>query len=408
MASANIRDWSKTRDRILATIPDAHNRAKIRDYLDEREANGKKDGTLAGEANALRDLCVFLGDKPLESLDRKSINAFVNNRQRTRLWRSADVMGRETLTRREVTLSASTMSVRKVIVKSFMKWLRDTEDYPPEVRHLRANRPRADFIPADELVTKEDLTAMLQVHPDRRDKAIIALLYESGFRAGELCALRVGSVEFTPRGVRLTLPKGAPGLKTGARGILVWDCGPLLRDYWENHPRKHQRDAALFYSMSRRAPHAPMNISALHALIKRATARAGITKNFHPHTFRHAAATERARLGWSEAMMRAFFGWQRGSAMPGLYNHAAQSDYEQIEMQRRGIAGPGEAPAPALGPLKCAGCATFNPMTASFCQSCSRPISPAAEAEVAGLRRTELKEMVARMIAEQLGQAKAS
>jgi integrase/recombinase XerD len=50
---------------------------------------------------------------------------------------------------------------------------------------------------------------------------------------------------------------------------------------------------------------------------------AKLPKELHPHLFRHTAATERARLGWNEAQMRAYFGWSKSTDMPSRYVHLA-------------------------------------------------------------------------------------
>lgn len=399
MSSANVPDWTKTRDRILATVGNPHNRSKLLEYLDERQAGDMKPGTLANEANAMRDFCLFLGDRPLESVARPDVTSFVNQSSRVRIWRNLDRDGKETLTKKSVALSRSTLNSRKVIVKCFFKWLRQTEDYPQEVRHIKGSRPQADSIPTDELVTRQDLQALLQAHPDRRDKALIAFLYESGFRAGEVCALNVGSVEFLPQFAQVTLPKGAPGLKTGARTIIIFDSRPFLQDWWENHPFKDDRSKPLFHSLSRRAPMVRMTNGALHGFVKKAGERAGIKKHLHPHLFRHSAATERVRLGWTEAHMRDFFGWTRSSDMPSHYVHLAGSDYQRMEMERRGLVADGDTARPALTGLLCPGCKHSNLLTAAFCQSCSRPISPRALEDAKTKQQEDFREVAARMLA---------
>lgn len=89
-----------------------------------------------------------------------------------------------------------TLAQRKEVLKPFFRWLRGTDDKdPPETKGLKVKRIE-DHIPTDALITRDDLAALLQAHVDVQEKARIALLYESGFRAGEFCALNVGSVAF--------------------------------------------------------------------------------------------------------------------------------------------------------------------------------------------------------------------
>ena len=112
-------------------------------------------------------------------------------------------------------------------MKPFFKWLRQTTDDPPEIKGLKSKKGSDDDIPADQLISREDLALLLQALPDAQDKAKVAVLYDSGLRASEFCALNVGSVVFDKYGAVITLPKGAPGLKTGARRVRVF--GSLIQ-----------------------------------------------------------------------------------------------------------------------------------------------------------------------------------
>jgi len=75
----------------------------------------------------------------------------------------------------------------RVTLKKFFRWLRNTEDgYPPEVKWLRSTmRNRRTKLP-EEILTPQEVQAMITAAPTARDKALIASLYESGCRIGEL------------------------------------------------------------------------------------------------------------------------------------------------------------------------------------------------------------------------------
>ncbi|MBI2076944.1 MAG: site-specific integrase [Euryarchaeota archaeon] len=354
----------------LDLIPSPDNRATVHRYLDERKANRIKVATLANEANAML--------------------------------RSYSKDGKVTVTSRPVTLSDSTLACRVIILRCFFKWLRGGDEYPPEVKGIKSNRPREDSIPTDKLLTADDLRALLQAHPSPRDKALIAVLHDSGLRAGELCALNIGSVQFDEHGAVVVLPKKARGLKTGARRVRLFESAPYLQAWWESHPRKDEPDAPLFYTASRRAPGARITPGALWKFCSDASKRSALRKKIHPHLFRHSAATERARQGWRESEMRSYFGWARGSDMPSTYVHLAGEDYERMELERRGLKQTAPEERRALAPRTCPMCKAENLLTASFCQRCRHPISPTAEAAMAEQRRSDLKEELARMVATHL------
>lgn len=384
---------------ILATIPHEGNRATLKRYLTERRANGIKTSTLGSDANALRGFCVHIGAKRLEDVTKEDVFAYATNAVSQRIWRSRKRDGSETVTHSKVRLGTSTLNLRKTILRDFFRWLRGTDEYPPEVKGLKVKRGDTDAIPTDQLLSRQDLQAMIQAHHESREKAIVAVLYESGLRASEFCSLNVGSVEFDEYGAVLTLPLGARGLKTGARRIRLFDSVAYLHAWYEAHPKKNDAKAPLFFTVSRRAPMARMTPSALWSFCVRAGERAGLKKDVHPHLFRHSAATERARLGWNEGQMRAFFGWSRTSDMPTRYVHLAGLDYEEIELERRGKKGLGNRGRPALYPLRCKVCNAENLPTATFCQRCRNPVSPTAETELKRKREEEIAEAAARIFA---------
>jgi integrase len=305
----------------------------------------------------------------------------------------------------EVRIGPATLAVRKVIIRAFMRWLRGTDEYPEEVRRLKINAPSAEEMPTDQLIEREDLIAMLRVHESPRHKAILAVLHERGLRAGEFCSLHIGSVTFDKYGCVLILPRKTDGartrgLKTGVRRIRLFEATPYLQAWYEAHPLKTNPKAPLFFSDSRRAPQARMTPGALWKFCNDAGKKAKLSKDVHPHLFRHSAATERARRGWNEPRMRAFFGWSKNSDMPARYTHLAGQDHEKADLEDRGLLDPKERVKPTLSPVLCPACKTANLAAAMFCQACRAPIAPEAEEELERRRQEEIREAAARVVAQ--------
>lgn len=387
-------------ERLLERSPSGENRDRVRAYVAEKRANGIKVGTLGVDLSVLGDFCQGLGGRPLESAAKADVVAFLGRTTKKRLFRSVDRDGNATVTQREARLSPHTMARRRQVIRQFFKWLRGTDDYPPEVRGVKASRPRADAIPTDKVLTHDEVRKLLQAHPDPREKAMLAVLYESGLRSGEFRSLKVSSVEFDQYGAALTLPKNAEGLKTGPRRVRLYqkESAQYLHAWFENHPHKDEPGFPLFYSLSRRKPMARLTGSALWQFARRAGAKAGLGKTIHPHLFRHTAATERARQGWTEYDMRHFFGWTRNSDMASHYVHLAGKDYEERDLERRGLKAKGDATRSALSPRVCRVCASENLSTATYCQACRNPVSPEAERDLERRRRTEISDVVAEML----------
>lgn len=384
----------------LSIVPLEHNRETAMRYCEERRANGMKPATVAIDANALRSLGAFIGDKKFEDLTKPDMIRYFNQATGTRRWANFHKDGSKTETEKPTRLSFSTLDKRKEVLKPFFRWLLglDEGEIAPMMKGIKSRKASAENVPADQLVTKEDLRLLILNTRDAQGKALIATLYESGLRAMEFASLNIHSVVFDQYGAVLTLPKDAPGLKTGSRRIRLFDCVSYLHDWYEQHPMKDDPKAPLFFSNSNRAPRRRLSGNALYTAVMRAGLRASLKKHLHPHLFRHSAATERARLGWNEGQMRAFFGWAKNSEMPSWYVHLAGQDYENVELERRGLTAAGVS-GPALKPLICKLCRAENVMTATFCKSCRNPVSPAAEAKVEEDKKLAVREEIARLIA---------
>lgn len=395
-------------DALLERIPHDGNRDLVRRYANDRLIVPVKPATAFNDVNALMAFCRFIEDKCLDTqVERPDIVAYLNQAHQLRIWRNVKKDGTSTITERKVPLGPGTLWNRKQIIRSFYKWLRDTDEYPPEVRRLGGRGRVNGSVVAERLIGRDELRAMIQAHMDHRSKALLAVLAESGLRAGEFCALNIGSVEFVKQWAFVTIPPDAPGLKTGARRILIIDSVPYLHAWLEAHPRKDDPAAPLFFTMSRRCPGARLTSNGLYKFCTDASKNAGLKIHTNPHLFRHSAATEKARLGWNEAMLRAYFGWTPNSDMPSRYVHLAARDYEQMELSRRGLLDDEDKPRPALERLKCAACSADNAITASWCEQCRHPVSPGAAID---LRKRQMEAMSAEMaglVRESVNQALA-
>lgn len=181
-------------------------------------------------------------------------------------------------------------------------------------------------------------TAAKTPHPitGLKHQALLWVLWDSGFRIGEVLSLTIGQVELDHKGgARLRLKPAREGLKTGTRTVYVVECvGPL--DSWLGaHPRADEPDAPLFPNDRghKYAFYWPQNIN---DLLNRLTRKAKL-RHVTPHLFRHTRATRAARDGWNVPQLSAYFGWSVNSDMPGVYIHLSARDMEDKVRQDAGI-----------------------------------------------------------------------
>jgi integrase/recombinase XerD len=106
----------------------------------------------------------------------------------------------------------------RVVTKKFFQWLYklDEQNYPPQVAWIHSRATNNRHILPEELLTADDVKALLTAEKDPRDKAFIMTLWESGCRVGEILALRIRHVAFDEYGAILRVSG-----KTGERRVRV-------------------------------------------------------------------------------------------------------------------------------------------------------------------------------------------
>lgn len=101
---------------------------------------------------------------------------------------------------RKENLSLWTKREYKKTLKKFFRWLGKKE----LVDWFTIGEIKTRKFP-DELLTEDDIKKMIGACKNPRDRALIAVLWESGFRVGELGNMRVRDVELTDEGTWIKL-----------------------------------------------------------------------------------------------------------------------------------------------------------------------------------------------------------
>jgi integrase/recombinase XerD len=246
----------------------------------------------------------------------------------------------------------------RLMLKTFLKWLGKTE----EVAWVKTTKPKK--LP-DDLLSEQDVQAMIDATVNLRDKALIAMLYEGGFRIGELGSMQMKDITFDRWGA-IAIVNG----KTGMRRVrLIWSM-PYIAQWMEAHPQKQRRDAPLWVKMQ--GDRGGMDYQAIRMQLQKTADRAGVQKRVNPHNFRHSRSTHLAsRL--TESQMEEYLGWVQGSRMPSIYVHMSGRDLDADLLQMYGLQAETAKAAP-LEMLQCPYCKTVNTRGARVCMTCKRPI----------------------------------
>lgn len=230
-----------------------------------------------------------------------------------------------------------------------------------------------------ELLDTNEIQRLMEAATTARDKAIIAVMLESGFRVGEMISCRVRDLVIEPEGYADLSPSEDSDTKTGtcktgSYSATLIDSLPAARAWLEEHPNKHTKgfkDGALFA----RADGAPLEYHGYSHLFKRLAKRAGITKRIHPHLLRHCNATMLALKGWSAAEINMAQGRTQDSTIANTYIHMINGDIRKKKLRERGLLKDGgQDDKPVIVNKGCWKCGTDNPEANLFCFACKAPL----------------------------------
>jgi len=269
----------------------------------------------------------------------------------------------------DVPYQESTKRDFRITIRKFYRWLRETEDYPEEVKWIKSTgRNCARIKLPEEMLSEDDIKNLINVAENPRDKAFIAILYESGCRIGEMLFLRLKHINFDQYGAQLLVDG-----KTGYRRVRIIASAPYLTEWINKHPRKDDPESPLWITRD----YEIMSYAALRISFKRIFKKAGVHKKINFHNFRHSRATYLANH-LTEAQMKEYFGWVQSSDMASVYVHLSGRDIDKAILQVYGITQDEKKEEVII----CPRCLKENSLVSRFCLSCGMPLELRAAVEM--------------------------
>jgi integrase len=286
----------------------------------------------------------------------------------------------------------------RVVVKSYFKhFLGEDLYYPRQIAWLRTSiRKNRKMLP-DDILKEDDIIKLIEAANNPRDKAIIALLFDAGIRAGELLSLRRkdADLEGTPAHITVTG-------KTGPRKIPILFSVPYLARLLDINNGLKPNDSLWMSIGSWSNLDSPLDYSGLRMMIKRLTAKAKINKRIYPHLFRHSRASYYANM-LTEQQLKAFFGWTGDSKMTATYVHLSGRDIDNAVLQANGMKSKEEAHEHKLKVIICPKCRYENGFSSRHCSRCGSALDIAI-----AIKQEEMEEKARALAAKSFEQPETS
>ena len=339
-------------------------------YIKKERHSGLKDATIAHNYSTLMrfsEWCTI----PLKDLVEDDILDYL------------DYLEEHTYTRGGATHKYSPESIHtfKICLKKFFNAINR-----PEIAIMFKDKAKKlEEIDRTDLLTTQDVEAMLQGASNARDRAIIALLFESGCRRGEMLSVRIKDVVFNDFGCMVTFPEG----KTGKRSVQLVYAASFIRSWVSMHPGNNIEGTIdpylkLFVNLhatitaDKHLVFKELSEQGLYLQLQKVAKRVGIKKRVNPHSWRHAAAT-RLSEHMSDAQLKKHLGWTQGSNMTQVYVHDPDTTNAVLRMYgiERSMAHDEE-----LKVSRCPRCKEICPSTALYCSRCGLVLDQAAKERI--------------------------
>ena len=261
--------------------------------------------------------------------------------------------------------SIHTKHTFKVMMRKFYKFADGIEEkgvYPERVRWIKPNASSARHKLPEELMNEEEVEKMIKFSKKARNRAFIAMLFESGCRIGEVGSIRIRDITFDEYGALINVSG-----KTGSRRIRLINSIPYLQEWLNQHPTND--DSGSYVWINERT-HQTLSYGRFCYILRFAAKKAGIKKRIYPHLFRHSRATILANH-LTEAQMKSYLGWTQSSKMAAVYVHLSGRDTDNAILKMNGMEiAESKKPSEKLRARSCQRCQTRNEATNKFCKLC--------------------------------------
>ena len=257
-----------------------------------------------------------------------------------------------------------------------------------------------------EIWEKDELHFIIKYETSKRNKAILALLWDLNARNHEITLLRIKNIRIKEKYGEGEVPYEA---KTGSGPILLTLSFPYVRDWLNEHPLKNEPNARLICNTENGKPMLPGAVYDTMYLLKKRIIRLLEsreikdvkekeklefllkTKKWNPYCIRHSSITSDSDY-LPEYALKKKVRWSMNSRQGARYiKNRMGNDLKEKILEQNGI---------SLGTkqikftvIDCPRCKLTNPLENNYCSECSYPLKPEAYDELKEKEDNEIKKM---------------
>ncbi|MBI3051691.1 site-specific integrase [Candidatus Woesearchaeota archaeon] len=278
----------------------------------------------------------------------------------------------------------------KVTTKKVLKAYLRTLDKPENLlKWIRCQTPQTT-IRAEDLLTEEEMSSMVAAADKPMWKALLAVLFETGVRPGELLGMRIKDVILNEHKAKAIIyVAGKTEKKQGERQVRVYQkTYPLIKAWLSMHPLRKEQDSPLWLTPKNKA----LTLESLNRIYNNISKSSGRTKGNWPYLARHSRLTQFYR-DFGSAIGSKLSGHIPGSKEVRTYLHLSDSDVEDAMDAFHGL----KEKKPNSDSQNCPKCNTTNAYGEIICTNCHSALNSAGAVVVESERDEELNSLKDRL-----------
>jgi len=264
---------------------------------------------------------------------------------------------------------------------------------PEQINRVGLPKPNRMTKVASDMLTVDEVMAIIKGAKNTRDRAIIAILFESGCRPFELLDMVWGDVNFDKYGATLN----TAGKTGNPRRIRIINMAPHLLAWKNDYPGEASGESPVFVNLDSENHHA-MTRGALKKILAKAVRNSGVTRRVHPYLFRHSRVTDMLAQGIPTSVIGLQFWGSLDSQMLKTYGHLSDPQTDAILLSHAGLTNGEPQKVSEAKPAKCPACGKDNAAGLTYCGACGATLDPVKYAESLKENKgvDELRAMVAK------------